>query len=159
MRLLCYCLSRLTKEQTLTNTGTPTPIRTLTTTYDAGGNVLTRAQQAGVGAVTTDSYSYSATNRDQLIQISRGTVHRRFTYDACGNPTRYKTPLTTSPVNMTWTRGRMLASYNVPLAGNTPAANMRFTYGAEGLRTVKRNNSTNAFTNYLWGGDRLAFRT
>ena len=109
--------------------------------YDAGGNITekqtykyNKANSADNGLISRDLYVYGNTNwKDQLTSYNGNTI----AYDAVGNP------LIHNGNNLSWTRGRLLASYG----SNT------YTYNINGLRTSKTADGITK--EFILDGDRL----
>jgi len=109
--------------------------------YDNGGNITekqtykyNKANPADNGLISRDLYVYGNTNwKDQLTSYKGVAI----TYDAVGNP------LTHNGNTLTWTRGRLLASYG----SNT------YTYNINGLRTSK--TADGIAKEFILDGDRL----
>ena len=105
-------------------------------TYDAVGNILSKTKG---GVTATYTYDTANGNYDRLTSITKSGSTKYFSYDACGNPTRYKTSSSGSAENMAWTRGALLQSYD----------GTNFEYNALGVRTKKGD------TIYYLDGDRV----
>ena len=116
--------------------------KTYTYDYDAGGNVISKKEYAyttGTLGTATKTYGYTYGNamKDQLT-VWNG---KSFTYDNCGNPTKYKGE------TMGWFRGRLLSSYN------KNGTQYTFTYDINGIRRKKSTSS--GYTEYLVSGGKL----
>ncbi|MBQ2710939.1 MAG: hypothetical protein IJF66_03235 [Clostridia bacterium] len=78
---------------------------------------------------------------NQVTVISQGTTTKTISYDSAGNPTNYK------GATLTWTRGRLLASYNA----------ISMQYNADGIRKskIRSQNNTTISTEYYYDGNNL----
>jgi len=109
--------------------------------YDDGGNITSRstykynkANSADNGLISTDLYAYGNVNwKDQLTSYKGVSI----AYDTVGNP------LSHNGNALSWTRGRLLASYGA----NT------YTYNVNGIRTSKTVSGITK--DYILDGDRL----
>ena len=119
--------------------------KTVTYSYDAGGNILTKTTYpyttGSVAELTgeTVTYSYGDSEWKDLLTAYNG---QEITYDAIGNPLRYK-----SGWQFTWRDGRRLATAT---KGNK---SLSFQYDASGYRTQKTVNGV--ATDYLLDGDKI----
>ena len=115
--------------------------KSITYTYDEGGNLTSKKEYAyttgTLGTVTaTYSYSYGNTWKDQLTAYNGQSI----SYDTIGNPTTYRD----------WTfgwSGRNLTS--ISKSGTTRT----YTYNNDGLRTTKTVDGTT--TSYAYQGSLL----
>ena len=139
-------LNRLVRENN------PTLDKTTIWSYDISGNICTRTEYAyttgAVGTATaTFAYSYANGWKDQLTSFGGQNI----VYDQAGNPTSYK------GATLSWTRGRLLASY-------TPSGSIYTTtmqYDAEGRRcrkTIPTSSQPNTFS-YIYNGNNLIRET
>ncbi len=115
--------------------------KTITYTYDDGGNILDKKEYAYTTGtlgevVDTISYTYDTVWKDKLLTYDGGTT---ITYDAIGNP------LTYNGYTFTWQKGRQLAS----ATGN--GKTISYKYGADGLRTEKTVNGVTTEYTYMSG--------
>ena len=126
--------------------------KTVTWCYDVSGNILSRTEYAyttgAVGTPTnTFAYTYDTGWKDQLVSFNGQSI----AYDDAGNPTTYK------GATLTWTRGRLLASY-------TPSGSIYTTtmqYDADGRRcrkTIPTSSQPNIFS-YIYNGNNLIRET
>ncbi|MGY0374233.1 RHS repeat-associated core domain-containing protein [Clostridium sp. JNZ J1-5] len=119
--------------------------KTITYSYDAGGNILSKAEYSyttgDLGTATsTISYGYTDSNwKDKLTNFNG----KEITYDAIGNP------LTYDGYTFTWEQGRQLLGIN----GNSK--DISFKYNVDGIRTEKTVNGVT--TKYHLVGDRVTF--
>ena len=116
--------------------------KTVVWCYDISGNILSRTEYAyttgAVGTPTaTFAYAYAEGWKDQLVSFNGQSI----TYDDAGNPTSYR------GASLSWTRGRLLASYN----------SITMQYDANGIRTRKVVPGTNysTTTEFLYSGNNL----
>lgn len=123
--------------------------KTIIWSYDIGGNITSRKEYAYGGAslgspTATYTYTYDDTWKDQLLSFGGNSI----TYDSAGNPTNYK------GATLTWTRGRLLASYKP--SGSSFTTTMQ--YDANGVRYSKvvPANSYATTTTYFYDGNKLA---
>lgn len=123
--------------------------KTIIWNYNVGGNIISRTEYAyttgTVGTATaTYTYTYGNTWKDQLTSFGGQAI----TYDSAGNPTSYK------GATLTWTRGRLLASYKP--SGSSYTTTMQ--YDANGIRYSKvvPANSYATTTTYFYDGNKLA---
>ena len=128
--------------------------KTITWCYDVGGNILSRTEYAyttgdlaGVTPTNTYTYTYGNSWKDQLTSFNGQNI----SYDQAGNPTTYK------GATLTWTRGRLLASYRA--SGGNYTTTMQ--YDANGIRKQKLIPSANytTTTEYLYSGNNLLRET
>ena len=116
--------------------------QTVTYTYDAWGNILTKSEYpytTGTLGTPSNSVNYTYTNSawgDQLTSYNGETI----TYDAMGNPVNYRGYATSF-------EGKQLVS-----AVKT-GKNITFAYDENGLRTQKTVNGVT--TNYYYNGSVL----
>jgi RHS repeat-associated protein/uncharacterized repeat protein (TIGR02543 family) len=73
--------------------------------YDNRGNLT---QKASGGSSVVLGYE---DNSNRLSTLTLGSNTRYISYDACGNPTKYKVASATANDNMSWTRGNLLNWY------------------------------------------------
>ena len=107
--------------------------KTITYTYDNGGNILavneydyTTGSVDDLTPIATKTYTYTSSNwRDKLTYYNGN----RITYDAIGNPLTYY-----NGFSFTWQDGRKLAG----ISGNGLTAS--YKYDADGIRTQKTIN-------------------
>ncbi|MCI9032200.1 MAG: RHS repeat-associated core domain-containing protein [Clostridia bacterium] len=154
-----YDINRNITKQTFTNKGAPYSItygydaynrltrennpgmgKSYTYEYDAGGNITRKREyafSAGSLGSATKTYNYTYGGGDRLTAWDGKT----FAYDSCGNPTAYKGE------NMTWTRGRLLASYT------KSGTRYSFAYDANGIR--RRKTTSAGYTEYLVSNGKL----
>ena len=136
-------LGRLTKE---TN---PTIDRIKEWCYDISGNILSRTEHKYTTgeALGTFEYEYETGWKDQLKSFNGQSI----SYDQIGNPTTYK------GATLTWTRGRLLASYRA--SGGNYTTTMQ--YDANGIRKQKLVPSAyyTTTTDYLYSGNNLLRET
>ena len=88
---------------------------------------------------------------NQVTIISQGTTTKTISYDNAGNPTNYK------GATLTWTRGRLLASYKP--SGSSYTTTMQ--YDANGVRcskTIPTSTQPNVFR-YVYDGNNLVRET
>ena len=88
---------------------------------------------------------------NQVTIISQGTTTKTISYDYAGNPTNYK------GATLTWTRGRLLASYKP--SGSSYTTTMQ--YDANGVRcskTIPTSTQPNVFR-YVYDGNNLVRET
>ena len=135
-------LNRLVRENN------PSIDKTTTWCYDVGGNITSRTEYAyttgTLGTPTnTFNYAYSTGWKDQLTSFNGQSI----IYDQVGNPTSYR------GATLTWTRGRLLASYKP--SGSSYTTTMQ--YDANGIRYSKvvpaYNHATT--TTYFYDGNKL----
>ncbi len=115
--------------------------KTITYTYDNGGNILNKKEYAyttGTLGTPTDTivYTYDSVWKDKLLSYDGGAT---ITYDAIGNP------LTYNGYTFTWQKGRQLASASGN--GNT----ITYKYGTDGLRIQKTVNGVTTEYTYMSG--------
>ena len=121
--------------------------KTITYSYDAGGNILNKAEYpyttGTLGTPTaTIAYSYGDNNwKDKLTSYDG----RAITYDSIGNP------LTYDGWTFSWEQGRQLAG----MTGNSQS--ISFKYNDDGIRTAKTVNGVT--TTYHLLGDRVTFES
>ncbi|MEA4827261.1 MAG: RHS repeat-associated core domain-containing protein [Clostridium sp.] len=119
--------------------------KTITYSYDAGGNILNKTEYlyttGALGTPTsTISYGYGDSNwKDKLTSFNG----KEITYDTIGNPLTYDGYI------FTWQQGRQLAGIN----GN--GKDVSFKYNVDGIRTEKTVNGVT--TKYHLVGDRVTF--
>ncbi|MBZ9686142.1 RHS repeat-associated core domain-containing protein [Clostridium estertheticum] len=124
--------------------------KTITNSYDNGGNILNKVEYAYTTATPgtatkTSTYTYGDANwKDKLTSFNDGT-EKPVTYDAIGNP------LTYNGYTYTWEEGRQLATMSGN--GNTIA----YKYNDSGIRTQKTVNGVT--TTYHLVGDKVTFET
>jgi|GEM_PF-1944526 len=144
-------LGRLVRE----NNPTTGVDKTVTWCYDISGNILSRTEYAytagdlaGVTPTNTFTYTYDTDWKDQLVEVTKnGDTHHTFSYDQAGNPTTYRGK------TLTWTRGRLLASYGV--TGSNYITTMQ--YDASGIRREKLVPSVygSTTTTFFYNGNNL----
>ena len=144
-------LGRLVRE----NNPTTGIDKTVTWCYDISGNILSRTEYAytagdlaGVTPTNTFTYTYDTDWKDQLVEITKnGDTHHTFSYDQAGNPTTYRGK------TLTWTRGRLLASYGA--TGSNYITTMQ--YDASGIRREKLVPSAygSTTTTFFYNGNNL----
>ncbi|MBZ9686147.1 hypothetical protein G9F72_007355 [Clostridium estertheticum] len=124
--------------------------KTITYTYDNGGNILNKAEcdyttgTPGI-ATKTSTYTYGDANwKDKLTSFNDGTA-KPITYDAIGNP------LTYNGYTYTWEEGCQLATMSGN--GNTIA----YKYNDSGIRTQKTVNGVTKTYNLV--GGKVTFET
>ena len=126
--------------------------KTIIWSYDVSGNIISRKEYAYGGAslgspTATYTYTYGNTWKDQLLSFGGNSI----TYDYAGNPTNYK------GATLTWTRGRLLASYKP--SGSSYTTTMQ--YDANGIRcskTIPTSTQPNVFR-YVYDGNNLVRET
>ncbi len=117
--------------------------KTVTYTYDLGGNILTKTEYTyttgGLDGITGTviNYTYGDSQWKDLLTAYNGST---ITYDAIGNPLSYYNGNT-----FTWQNGRQLAT-----ATTLSGKNITYKYNDSGIRTKKIINGTE--TNYLLDG-------
>ena len=124
--------------------------------YDGGGNILTKKQYGYTlpqntpsGTPVTTTYNYRTSGfKDQLLSLTTPSGTKSFVYDNAGNPTIYKGD------TLTWTRGRLLASYKKASSSNT-ITNSYNTDGLVRLKSVPTGSTTGTSTEYTYVGTRL----
>ena len=129
--------------------------KTITYSYDVGGNITSRKEYAyttgDLGSPTSDfAYGYNNSNWKDLLTNYRSAMA---VYDEIGNPTRY------FGNNLIWQNGRQLASLN------TYGLTVSYTYDDSGIRTSKTVNGTetqyylngSTILTQITGDDRLDF--
>lgn len=120
--------------------------KSVTYTYDQGGNILAKSEYAyttgTLGTVqSTVNYTYADTNwKDKLTAYNGQAI----TYDQIGNPLGYR------GYTLNW-QGRRLYS----LSGNGVTAS--YKYNSSGLRSQKVSNGTT--TDYTYAGGALVSQT
>ena len=144
-------LGRLVRE----NNPTTGIDKTVTWCYDISGNILSRTEYAytagdlaGVTPTNTFTYTYDTNWKDQLVEVTKnGDTHHTFSYDQAGNPTTYRGK------TLTWTRGRLLASYGA--TGSNYITTMQ--YDASGIRREKLVPSVygSTTTTFFYNGNNL----
>jgi RHS repeat-associated protein len=121
--------------------------KSITYTYDAGGNILNKKEYAyatgTLGTVlSTIVYTYGDTNwKDKLTAYNGKSI----TYDAIGNPLSY------DGWTYTWENGRQLKSLS------NASTSLSFKYNSDGIRTEKNVNGVT--TRYTVFGDKVSFET
>ncbi|MBW8308473.1 MAG: RHS repeat-associated core domain-containing protein, partial [Candidatus Paracaedibacteraceae bacterium] len=121
--------------------------KSITYTYDAGGNILNKKEHAytngTLGTVlSTIAYTYGDTNwKDKLTAYNGKSI----TYDAIGNPLSY------DGWTYTWENGRQLKSLS------NASTSLSFKYNSDGIRTEKTVNGIT--TKYTVFGDKVSFET
>jgi RHS repeat-associated protein len=122
--------------------------KTITYTYDLGGNLINKTEYAYTTATTPTStmnkyvYSYSDTNwKDKLTNFNGKAI----TYDQIGNP------LTYNGYNYTWEEGTQLKSIA------KPGFNASYSYNDNGIRTQKIINGVT--TKYNLKNDKVTSET
>ncbi|KOA20845.1 tRNA nuclease WapA precursor [Clostridium homopropionicum DSM 5847] len=119
--------------------------KTITYSYDAGGNILSKTEYpytTGTPGTPLKTYNYEYTDinwKDKLTSFDGKPI----TYDAIGNP------LTYDGYTFTWEQGRQLQSLN----GN--GKNISYKYNADGIRTEKTVNGVT--TKYHLAGDKVTY--
>ena len=117
--------------------------KTITYSYDIGGNILSRSEynytEGALGTATsTINYDYGDANwRDKLTSYNGDPID----YDDIGNPVKYKND------TYTWEFGRQLAGIN----GTGKA--IAYKYNDSGIRTEKTVNGV--LTKYYLQGDKV----
>lgn len=120
--------------------------KTITQSYDAGGNITTKNEYAyttgTLGTPTkTYSYTYDSTWKDKLMSYDGKSI----TYDPIGNP------LTYNGWTYTWEMGRQLST-----AANA-GTSISYKYNDDGVRTQKIVNGVT--TNYHIVGNKVTFES
>ena len=124
--------------------------KTTTWCYDISGNILSRTEYdyttgdlTGITPTATFAYTYGSNWKDQLVSFNGQSI----AYDDAGNPTTYK------GASLSWTRGRLLASYKP--VGKIRAITMR--YDAQGRRCYKADPDPSVMSNcvYVYSGKNL----
>ncbi len=120
--------------------------KTITYTYDGGGNILSRDEYAyttGAPGTPTRTYSYLYDQewKDKLVSFDGSTI----TYDEIGNP------LSDGTYTYTWTQGRRLES----ISGD--GLEISYKYNDSGIRTQKTVNEVT--TDYHLVGGQVTFET
>jgi RHS repeat-associated protein/uncharacterized repeat protein (TIGR02543 family) len=102
--------------------------------YDIRGNVLFKKEKTGINTYTTViDYGY---DNNQLSSITVDGDPLYITYDALGNPLKYKVEDDeNSPQNMWWTRGSLLDQYS------DGTYNYKYLYDINGVRVGKKKYS------------------
>jgi RHS repeat-associated protein len=120
--------------------------KTITYTYNAGGNITSKKEYAYTtgtlpsSATKTTTYTYGNTNwKDQLTNYGGKAI----TYDTIGNVATY------NGYTYTWQNGRQLT--NLTNGTNTYS----YKYNEDGIRTQKTVNGT--ATNYYLEGSRVIY--
>ncbi len=125
--------------------------KTVTYTYDAGGNILTKTEYPfTTGSLdgltgTVINYTYGNTNWKDLLTAYNG---KAITYDEIGNPLTYYNGTT-----FTWERGRKLAT-----ATTADGTAVSYLYNDSGIRTQKTVNGV-ATEYFLDGSNIIAEKT
>ena len=120
--------------------------KTVTYTYDAGGNILTKTEYPYTTGTldgltgTVVNYTYGNTNWKDLLTEFNGNA---ITYDQIGNPFSYYNGTT-----FTWERGRKLAS-----ATTAEGTAVSYLYNDSGIRTQKTVNGV--ATDYFLDGSKI----
>ncbi|MDW8803168.1 RHS repeat-associated core domain-containing protein, partial [Clostridium sp. A1-XYC3] len=112
--------------------------KTITYTYDSGGNISNRKENIN-GVETTISYLYETPWKDKLTHYNGNKI----TYDTIGNPKTY------AGYTYSWEEGRRLTS----IVGSD--INAFFKYNDAGIRTHKRVNGVT--TKFHLIGDRVTY--
>lgn len=111
-------------------------------TYDHNGNITMEDAvvgfSGGLGIGITSEYSYGESGWGDLLKYIDGT---EIVYDQIGNPESYK------GWAFTWEHGRQLAT------AQKNGTTWRYTYNADGLRTLKTNDTDT--WNYIYNGSQL----
>ena len=124
--------------------------KTTTWCYDISGNILSRTEYAyttgdltGITPTATFAYTYGSNWKDQLVSFNGQSI----AYDQSGNPTTYR------GASLSWTRGRLLASYKASGA----VASTILAYDANGIRKHKVVPGTNhsTTTEFRYSGNNL----
>ncbi|MBQ8772337.1 MAG: RHS repeat-associated core domain-containing protein [Clostridia bacterium] len=133
-------LNRLIRENN------PALDKTIIWSYNALGNRTEAREYAYTTATsptggTTTVFMHQNGWGNQVTIISQGTTTKTISYDNAGNPTNYK------GATLTWTRGRLLASYNA----------ISMQYNADGIRKskIRSQNNTTISTEYYYDGNNL----
>ena len=143
-------LNRLIRENN------PTLDKTIIWSYNALGNRTEAREYAYTTATsptggTTTVFMHGNSWGNQVTIISQGTTTKTISYDNAGNPTNYK------GATLTWTRGRLLASYKP--SGSSYTTTMQ--YDANGVRcskTIPTSTQPNVFR-YVYDGNNLVRET
>ena len=120
--------------------------KTVTYTYDVGGNILTKTEYPYTTGTldgltgTVVNYTYGNTNWKDLLTEFNGNA---ITYDQIGNPLSYYNGTT-----FTWERGRKLAT-----ATTAEGTAVSYLYNDSGIRTRKTVNGT--ATDYFLDGSKI----
>ncbi|MDE5995083.1 MAG: hypothetical protein K2G60_06185, partial [Oscillospiraceae bacterium] len=120
--------------------------KTVTYTYDAGGNILTKTEYPfTTGSLdgltgTVVNYTYGNTNWKDLLTAYNGQA---ITYDQIGNPLTYYNGTT-----FTWYRGRKLET-----ATTADGTAVSYLYNDSGIRTRKTVNGV--ATDYFLDGSKI----
>ena len=120
--------------------------KTVTYTYDAGGNILTKTEYPfTTGSLdgltgTVVNYTYGNTNWKDLLTEFNGN---QITYDQIGNPLSYY-----NGTQFTWERGRKLAT-----ATTADGTAISYKYNDSGIRTQKTVNGV--ATDYFLDGSKI----
>ena len=127
--------------------------KTFIWSYNALGNITQVKEYAYTEATsptggTTTVFMHQNGWGNQVTIISQGTTTKTISYDSAGNPTNYK------GATLTWTRGRLLASYKP--SGSSYTTTMQ--YDANGVRYSKvvPTNYYTTTTSYFYDGNKLA---
>ena len=115
--------------------------RTITYTYDNGGNLLEKKYYSykTENLLDTITYTYSTTWKDQLTSYDGEMI----TYDVIGNP------ITIGNSTLTWVNGRILQSYS------NGTNNYQYKYNEDGIRIEKNINGK--VTKYFLNGNDILF--
>ena len=143
-------LNRLIRENN------PALDKTFIWSYNALGNRTEVREYAYTEATsptggTTTVFMHQNGWGNQVTIISQGTTTKTISYDYAGNPTNYK------GATLTWTRGRLLASYKP--SGSSYTTTMQ--YDANGIRcskTIPTSTQPNVFR-YVYDGNNLVRET
>ena len=135
---------------------TPALDKTIIWSYNALGNRTEAREYAYTTATsptggTTTVFMHQNGWGNQVTIISQGTTTKTISYDNAGNPTNYK------GATLTWTRGRLLASYKP--SGSSYTTTMQ--YDANGVRcskTIPTSTQPNVFR-YVYDGNNLVRET
>ena len=147
--------------------------KTFIYTYDAGGNISSKAEyeyttdaQISSSAINTINYSYDTIWKDKLISYNNKAI----TYDELGNPLTYgdKNSISEEYREYEW-QGKQLVSCTILNKNNNPDVDVKYvyTYNGEGLRSSRTSyDCDNAGTvdvesairtEYLWEDGKLIY--
>ncbi len=147
--------------------------KTFIYTYDAGGNISSKAEyeyttdaQISSSAINTINYSYDTIWKDKLISYNNKAI----TYDELGNPLTYgdKNSVSEEYREYEW-QGKQLVSCTILNKNNNPDVDVKYvyTYNGEGLRSSRTSyDCDNAGTvdvesairtEYLWEDGKLIY--